>query len=85
VLSAGEQNEQRDKSLKLKLYSLHGVQEYWIVNWQLKQVEVYRRKAAVLEKVGTLMLADMLTTPLLPGFECAMAKPSKGIASLFPN
>jgi Uma2 family endonuclease len=77
VLSAGEQNEQRDKSLKLKLYSLHGVQEYWIVNWQLKEVEVYRRQAAVLKKVETLMLPDTLTTPLLPGFECA-------IASLFP-
>lgn len=36
VLSAGEANEQRDKEFKLKLYSRHGFQEYWIVSWQLK-------------------------------------------------
>jgi Uma2 family endonuclease len=60
------------------------VQEYWIVNWRLKEVEVYRRAEAMLQKVTTLLVADQLTSPLLPGFECAMAKPSKGIASLFP-
>jgi Uma2 family endonuclease len=84
VLSAGEANEQRDKAFKLKLYSLHGVQEYWTVNWRLKEVEVYRRAEAMLQKVTTLLVADQLTSPLLPGFECALAKPSKGIASLFP-
>ncbi|MEL6903013.1 MAG: Uma2 family endonuclease, partial [Cyanobacteria bacterium J06606_4] len=31
VLSAGSKQEQRDRELKLKLYSIHGVQEYWIV------------------------------------------------------
>ena len=73
VLSAGEANEQRDKSLKLKLYSLHGVQEYWIVNWRLKEIEVYRRENAQLQKVVTLLVADKLTSPLLPGFECVVA------------
>jgi len=34
ILSPGELNEQRDKEAKRKLYSLHGVQEYWIVSWQ---------------------------------------------------
>ncbi len=77
VLSAGEKNEQRDKALKLKLYSLHGAQEYWIVNWRLKEVEVYRRQDAMLQKVATLLVVDTLTSPLLPGFECA-------ISSLFP-
>ena len=32
ILSPGDLNEQRDKEVKLKLYSLHGVQEYWIVS-----------------------------------------------------
>ncbi|MGB7248904.1 MAG: Uma2 family endonuclease [Phormidesmis sp.] len=73
VLSAGEINEQRDRTVKLKLYSLHGVQEYWIVNWRLKEIEIYRREDAQLKKVAKLLAADKLTSPLLPGFECAIA------------
>lgn len=73
VLSAGEKNEQRDKQIKLKLYSLHGVQEYWIVNWRLKEIEVYRRSDVMLKRVATLCASDMLTSPLLPGFECPLA------------
>lgn len=68
VLSPGELNEQRDKEVKLKFYSLHGVQEYWIANWQLKTLEIYRRSDAQLHLVATLLEADTLTSPLLPGF-----------------
>lgn len=67
VLSPGEKNEQRDKEVKLKLYSRHGVQEYWIVNWQLKTLEIYRRLEAQLKLVATLLEGDTLTSPLLPG------------------
>jgi Uma2 family endonuclease len=72
VLSPGELNEQRDKEVKLKLYSLHGVQEYWIVNWQLKTLEIYRRSNAQLQLVATLLEGDTLTSPLLPGFSAEM-------------
>lgn len=68
VLSPGELNEQRDKEVKLKLYSLHGVQKYWIVNWQLKTLEIYRRNDAQLRLQTTLKEGDTLTSPLLPGF-----------------
>ncbi len=74
VLSPGELNEQRDKEVKLKLYSLHGVQEYWIVNWQLKTLEVYRRTEAQLRLVTTLLDGDVLTSPLLPGFSTPIAQ-----------
>lgn len=70
ILSAGAKDKERDQKLKLKLYSLHGVQEYWIVNWQLREIEVYRRNNAALQKVATLLESDTLTSPLLPGFEC---------------
>lgn len=73
ILSPGEKNEQRDREFKLKLYSIHGVQEYWIVNWQLQTVEVYRREAARLHIVSTLMLNDQLTSPLLPKFQLPIA------------
>jgi Uma2 family endonuclease len=68
VLSVGEGNEQRDRSIKLKLYSQYGVQEYWIVNWQLKTLEIYRRTDAQLQIVATLVVGDTLISPLLPGF-----------------
>ncbi|MGF1491345.1 MAG: Uma2 family endonuclease [Microcoleaceae cyanobacterium] len=74
ILSPGERNEQRDKEFKRKLYSLHGVQEYWIVNWQLQTVEVYRRSNLQLELVGTLLSEDSLQSPILPGFLMPIAK-----------
>ncbi|MDX2216699.1 MAG: Uma2 family endonuclease [Oculatellaceae cyanobacterium bins.114] len=74
VLSPGELNEQRDKEVKLKLYSLHGVQEYWIVNWQLRSLEVYRRADAQLQLAATLFSEDSLTSPLLPGFSVSIAQ-----------
>lgn len=74
ILSPGEKNETRDKRVKLKLYSLYGVQEYWIANWQLKTLEVYRRDNAQLQLVHTLMIGDTLTSPLLPGFSVDLSQ-----------
>ena len=34
--------EQRDRGIKFKDYATHGVQEYWIVNAESRQVEQYR-------------------------------------------
>lgn len=72
VLSAGTNNERRDREAKLKLYSSQGVQEYWIANWRLQTVEVYRRENALLRLVTTLLGTDELTSPLLPGFCCGI-------------
>ncbi|MEL7143983.1 MAG: Uma2 family endonuclease [Cyanobacteria bacterium J06643_4] len=78
VLSSGGKNEDRDKKFKLKLYSLHGVQEYWIVNWRLKEIEIYRRDSGLLKRAATLLASDTLTSPLLPEFECELS-------SVFPT
>ncbi|MGA7937003.1 MAG: Uma2 family endonuclease [Kovacikia sp.] len=74
VLSPGKPNERRDREVKLKLYSVRGVLEYWIVNWQENRVEVYRREKAVLTLVATLYSQDELTSPILPGFSCLVSK-----------
>ena len=75
VLSPGKINERRDKEAKLKLYSSQGVQEYWIVSWQLKTVAVYRREEnSQLKLIATLLNNDQLTTPLLPDFSCEINK-----------
>jgi Uma2 family endonuclease len=74
VLSPGRRNEQRDREVKLSLYSRQGVDEYWIVDWRAHAVEVYRRAGAALQLVATLGNGDTLTSPLLPGFSCPVAK-----------
>jgi Uma2 family endonuclease len=74
VLSPGKLNEDRDRRAKLKLYSIKGVQEYWIVDRIARQIEVYRREQAQLVLVETLLADDVLTSPLLPGFTCAIAR-----------
>ena len=74
VLSPGEQNIQRDRQLKLKLYSQQGVQEYWIVDKDLRQIQIYRRDNAVLTLVATLQDKDALTSPLLPNFACSLSR-----------
>jgi Uma2 family endonuclease len=74
VLSPGKANERRDRQAKLKLYSRRGVQEYWIVDWMQKLVEVYRRERAALRQKVTLHAEDTLESPLLPGFSCQVSK-----------
>jgi Uma2 family endonuclease len=73
VLSPGAENERRDREVKLKLYASQGVQEYWIANLALQQVQVYRREGGLLKLAVTLMAADEITSPLLPGFACVVA------------
>lgn len=70
VLSKTEKDRLRDQKTKLKLYSAQGVREYWIVDYQRQQVEIYRRDRGVLERVLTLFAEDELTSPILPEFCC---------------
>ncbi|MBI3971477.1 MAG: Uma2 family endonuclease [Chloroflexi bacterium] len=74
VLSPGAANETRDRDAKLKLYSRRSVEEYWIVDWQNRQVEVYRRDGPALRLVTTLDEHGHLESPLLPGFSVLVGK-----------
>jgi Uma2 family endonuclease len=74
VLSPGQPNAERDTETKRKLYSRRGVQEYWVVDWRLKQAAIYRRQQAALVLHATLLADDELTSPLLPGFACRVAR-----------
>ncbi len=73
VLSPGSANRRRDREIKLGLYSRSGVEEYWIVDWQLGQIEIFRRSDGELNRITTLTESDILDTKLLPGFSCAIA------------
>ena len=73
VLSPGRANEFRDREAKLDLYSRRGVEEYWIVSFMQRFVEVYRREGGVLRLVSTLRDSNTLESPLLPGFSCQVS------------
>jgi Uma2 family endonuclease len=74
VLSAGTENERRDREVKLKLYSAQGILEYWIADWRNQQVQVYRRENGILQLAMTLFVSDTLTSPLLPDFACPLSQ-----------
>jgi Uma2 family endonuclease len=74
ILSAGTENERRDREVKLKLYSSQGVLEYWIADWRDKKLQIYRRENGVLKLAMTLFVTDMLTSPLLPEFTCPLSQ-----------
>jgi Uma2 family endonuclease len=81
-LSYGGDNEARDylrysfteRRLKLKLYSMRGVQIYWIIDWKRERVEVYERAGNQLVLLETLQPGDTLACGLLPGFAMAVAR-----------
>ena len=74
VLSAGSDNERRDREVKRKLYAIRGVQEYWIIDWRRQQIEIFRRDSNGLPLVATLFSQDALTSPLLPDFQQSVAE-----------
>lgn len=82
VLSPGTQNERRgclrhgfaERETKLKLYAERGVQEYWILDWRIQQLEVYDRQGTLLKLSATLFAKDTLTSKILPNFSCVVAE-----------
>lgn len=73
-LSPGARNERRDRETKRVIYARNGVDEYWIVDWQRRIVETYRRLGDTLELAATISGDDVLETPLLPGFSVPVAQ-----------
>jgi Uma2 family endonuclease len=59
-------NRHYDEHVKYKIYESAGVFEYWIVDHDAESVKVFRRSDTRFVAVPT---AEVLTTPLLPGFE----------------
>jgi Uma2 family endonuclease len=74
ILSPGRENASRDRIAKRQLYAKHGVNEYWIVDSENRSVELYRRAAQSLELSAILRNDDSITSPLLSGFHCPVAK-----------
>jgi Uma2 family endonuclease len=85
VLSPGIVNEQRDRTAKLKLYSRRGVEEYWIVDWRMRTLTIYRRPGDALELIATLESSDVVESPLLPGFSCPLERIFAGVQPWGPE
>ncbi len=74
ILSPGRQNISRDRVSKRQLYAKFGVKEYWIVDSRNQAIEMYCLEDQKLELVRTARAEDELTSPVLPGFDCAVTK-----------
>jgi Uma2 family endonuclease len=57
----------RDRGVKFELYERHGVREYWLVEPDLKFVEVYQRAGDHLKRVGVFDEAGEFECAVLPG------------------
>ena len=64
----------RDHTLKRDLYDRASLEEYWLVDPDRSAVMVYRRAGGTLGQQGELGGADVLTTPLLPGFALSVER-----------
>ena len=74
IVSAGAENERRDRTVKRQAYSKFGVREYWVVDRYQESIEVYKLEQGQLMLITTLANNDQLTTPLLPAFSCLVSQ-----------
>ena len=68
IMSPGKENRDRDLLVKRKLYAKYGVAEYWVIDPENRQVEIYRLRNNRLESSTTLKNGDEIATPLFPDF-----------------
>ena len=73
ILSPGSANLRRDRIVKLQLYSMHRVPEYWIVDPDNLEVEQYVLHGSSLKLMQTLQREDILSSSAIPGFSCLVS------------
>jgi len=72
IMSPGKENRDRDLLVKRQLYAKYGVREYWIVDTEGRLVDVYVLRNARLESAAILRDGNVVTSPLLPGFQMSV-------------
>ncbi|HEY3567854.1 MAG TPA: Uma2 family endonuclease [Thermoanaerobaculia bacterium] len=64
-----------DKGPKHRAYARWGVREYWMLDPERKEAEVWERSAKrIFRRRAHLSVKGVLTTPLLPGLEIPLAE-----------
>ena len=74
IISAGAENERRDRIIKRQAYSKFGVREYWVVDRYQQSSEVYRLEQGQFVLTAKLEQGDELVSPLLPGFTLPLTR-----------
>src|SRR6266481_5443064 len=74
IISAGAENERRDRVVKRQAYSKFGVREYWVVDRYQQTIEIYRPEQDLFVLATKLANTDELVSPLLPGFTCPVSR-----------
>jgi Uma2 family endonuclease len=66
----------RDETIKRRLYERSGVSEYWVIDPDVDVVRIFSNEGGRFGQAVELSResGDVLTTPLLPGFELALAR-----------
>ena len=66
-------NARLDTVRKYRLYASYGVREYWMVPLEFDRIEVVRLgEDGAFGRPALFLPGDMLTSPVLPGFELAI-------------
>jgi len=73
ILSPSPENRRRDRVVKRQLYARFGVKEYWIIDLENKQVEVFILKERSLDSWATLGVNDTIRSAILAGFEAPVS------------
>jgi len=61
-----ETTEERDRTFKFREYARGGAKEYWIVDPDKKQLEVYQNSEKGFQLIKIFTSGETLTTPLFP-------------------
>jgi len=70
ILSPGNENKRRDRTVKRQLYGRFGVKEYWVVDPKRRSIDVYVLKGRALGLGSSFGETEDLSSAVLPGFRC---------------
>ena len=77
--SSHHSTDERDRTVKRKLYAEHGVKEYWLVDPDAMTVTVLLLGESDFEEAGVYRKGQALTSPTLEGFSVNLERHIPGL------